>query len=500
MADSSSPRHFFGHPLGLASLFGTEMFERFSYYGMRALLILFMTATAAHGGLGVDAQAAGAIYGLYASGVYLAGLPGGWVADRVLGQREAVFWGGVLIAAGNFLLAVPRGTTVFYIGLLVIALGTGLLKPNASSLVGELYKGQSGSRRDSAYSIYYLGINLGGFVAPFVAGTIGETVGFHWGFLAAGLAMVVGLVWFRASEGWLGDAGHLSTALTAAARRHSRTLLIICAIAIVAIVALAAVDVLRLDVVGLAHAARYILPAIAAVFFIYALGFGGLTVIEKKRVGVIAVFVVSFSIFWAGYEQAGSTLNLFARDFTDRSLLGSWFASGQHPASWYQSIPPVFVLLLAPVFAWMWVSLDRHHRDPSAPAKLGAGMVILGLSFALMMVAARLVISSGHAVMPGWLWATYFLQVAGELCLSPIGLSNVSKLAPERFVGQMMGALFLGMAIGNLNAGLIGGAAGSGGITSLPDLVLKVALLSAGAGVVLLFASRALRVWMGGVR
>lgn len=491
---------FFGHPRGLGTLFFTEMWERFSYYGMRALLVLYMTAAAARGGLGLDAEHAGAVYGLYAAGSYLCTLPGGWLADRLFGQRSCVFWGGVLIALGNLLLALPGRVEIFYLGLMVVALGTGMLKPNASCLVGELYKGESGSRRDSAFSIYYLGINLGAFIAPFVAGTIGETRGYHLGFLAASVAMTLGVIQYRATGHWLGSAGLKPQAGTDRERRRSRRLFLAGIVLLGAVVVATASGAVHLDVFELASAGGILMGALAVIVFGGVLAFGGLSGTERKRVLVIAVFFLSSAIFWAGYEQAGSTLNLFARDHTDRSFLGSWFASGQHPVTWYQSFQAIFILLLAPVFAWVWLALGRRHRDPSAPAKFGWGLLQLGLSFLVMMVAARLVYTSGHRVLPGWLIVTYLLQTTGELCLSPIGLSNVTKLAPERFAGQMMGTWFLGTAVGELAAGLIGGEVASGSLAEMSTQFFHMALIGGGAGLAMLVFARPLRAWMVGVR
>jgi proton-dependent oligopeptide transporter, POT family len=491
---------FLGHPRGLGTLFFTEMWERFSYYGMRALLILFMTATAARGGLGFDAQTAGAVYGLYTGGSYLCSLPGGWLADRVLGQRASVFWGGVLISLGNLLLAVRGGIELFYLGLMVIALGTGMLKPNASCLVGELYQGEPGSRRDSAFSIYYLGINLGAFIAPFIAGTIGETHGYRWGFFISGIAMIVGLIQYRATGHWLGEAGLRPEVASDRERRRSRRLFLAGIVLLGAIVVATVSGALHFDVLELARVAGILMGVLAVVFFGAVLGSRALSAAEKKRVVVIAVFFASSAIFWAGYEQAGSSLNLFARDQTDRSFLGSWFASGQHPVTWYQSFQAVFILLLAPAFAWLWLALGRRGRDPSAPAKFGWGLVQLGVSYLVMMVAAQLVFRSGHRVLPGWLVTTYLLQTTGELCLSPIGLSNVTKLAPQRFVGQMMGTWFLGTAIGDLAAGLIGGEVASGSLPQMSAQFLHMALVGCGAGVLLLLLARPLRACMGEAR
>jgi proton-dependent oligopeptide transporter, POT family len=487
-----------GHPRGLATLFFTEMWERFSYYGMRALLVLYMTAAATAGGLGMNEERSGAVYGLFTAGAYLCALPGGWVADRVLGARRSVFWGGVLIAAGNLLLVVPHSIVAFYLGLTVIALGTGMLKPNASCLVGELYQGDSGSRRDAAFSIYYVGINVGALLAPFVIGTVGETAGYRWGFLLVGIAMMLGLVQYRATGHWLGDKGLRPHPASAAQGLRALRLFRAGVVLIAALAAAMALGFVRADAVRMASLAGVIMLGLALFFFGSVLLSRGLTAAEKKRVVVIAVFFVCSALFWAGYEQAGTSLNIFARDYTDRSFLGSWFPSGQHPVSWYQAPQAVFVLSFAPLFAWLWLRLGARGADPSAPGKFGLGLLQLAASFLLMMLASQLVLHSGHRVLPWWLILTYLLQTTGELFLSPIGLSNVTKLAPARFGGQMMGTWFLGMALGNLAAGLIGGEVG-GSITDMPHQFLQMALVAGVSGVVTLAIARPLKHWMGGV-
>jgi POT family proton-dependent oligopeptide transporter len=487
-----------GHPRGLATLFFTEMWERFSYYGMRALLLLYMTAALKAGGLGMSDEQGGAVYGLFTAGAYLGNLPGGWIADRVLGQRKSVFWGGVLIAAGNFALALPAGMTTFYLGLLLICLGTGMLKTNCSTLVGALYQGDSGSRRDAAFSIYYVGINLGA-LSPLLVGTIGETVGYRWGFLVGGIGMVLGLIQYRLTGKWLGDAGLVPHPAPARERARAQRLLTAALVVLGVLVLLATFGLLPIGVVPLANLTGAAMIALAIAFFGHVLLFGKLSPAEKKAVAVIAIFFVCAAVFWAGYEQAGSTLNLFARDHTDRSFLGSWFASGQHPVSWYQIAQAVFVLGLAPVFAWIWISLGRRGRDPSAGAKFGLGLLQLGFSFVVMMVAAQTVLRTGHRVLPMWLIVTYLLQTTGELCLSPIGLSNVTKLAPARYSAQMMGTWFLGAAIGNLAAGLIGGEIGSD-LADMPAQFLRMALVGGSCGFVMLALARPMRAWMGATR
>ncbi|MBS0394153.1 MAG: peptide MFS transporter [Proteobacteria bacterium] len=496
---AASQATFLGHPRGLATLFFTEFFERFSYYGLRALLVLFLTAAVAQGGFGIDEKTAGAIYGLYAGSVYLFSLPGGWVADRLIGARRSIWYGGILISLGDFLLGVPGGPGLFYAGLLVIALGTGLLKPNVSAVVGDLYVDQSGARRDSAFSIFYMGINLGATLAPFGPGTIGETVGFRWGFVTAGAAMLIGLAQFRMTEHYLGEAGLPPKDVPAAERRRALTWLAAGLAVLAAGTAAFALGLVRVSIVTLADWVLWFMIVLAIAFFAIVFAFGRLDAVARKRVAVIAVFCLCAALFFGGFEQAGSTLNLFARDLTDRSLFGGFFAAHEHPASWYQSVNPVYIILLSPVFAWFWIALGRRNLDPSAPVKFGIGLALLGLGFGTLIFAADLIIAHGGKVGPQWLLLTYLLHTTGELCLSPIGLSNVTKLAPRGFASQMMGTWFLGTAIGNNLAGRMGGDIGSD-VTAMPGAFLRMTLVGVGAGAILFLLSPLLRRWMGGVR
>lgn len=491
---------FLGHPRGLATLFFTEMFERFTYYGMRALLTLFLSAAVVSGGLGMTQQEAGAIYGIYTGAVYLFCVPGGWVADRILGQQKAVWYGGILIALGNCILAIPASREVFYLGLLVIVLGVGLLKPNVSAVVGALYKDQPGYRRDAGFSIFYMGINLGAFIAPLIAGTLGETIGFRFGFLAAGIAMVVGLVQFHATRQYLGEAGAAPVYKDAGEKSRNVQIALVGLIVIAALTAAAKFGIIQFTPGELAGWLGNLMVAIAVIVFGGIIFFGGIDAAEKKRVLVVFVFFVCAALFWAGFEQAGSTFNFFARDYTDRSWLGGWFDDGQHPASWYQSVQPLFVILLSPVFSWVWVSLGRRNLDPSAPLKFGLGLLQLGIGMGVMAIAAALVVSSGDKVLPTWLVLTYLVHTTGELCLSPVGLSNVTKLAPPRFVGQLMGTWFLGAAMGNLVAGVVGGHVGAGGADAMPGQFMQMLYIGGGAGVLMLVFTPLLKRLMGGVK
>ncbi|HKV06562.1 MAG TPA: peptide MFS transporter [Thermoanaerobaculia bacterium] len=484
---------FFGHPRGLATLFFTEFWERFSYYGMRALLILFMTASAEAGGLGFSDARAGAIYGLYTAFVYLLALPGGWIADQLLGQRRAVFWGGVIIAAGHFSMAVESIQT-FYLGLVLIVIGTGLLKPNVSTMVGELYPGEgaeAGARRDAGFSIFYMGINLGAFVAPLICGPLGQNVNWHWGFAAAGLGMVLGLIQYVITGKHLGQAGlHPNAASDPAARSKALRLLFI-VIAAIALIVFLVVGVLKIDIEKLAGATGIVIVGLAIAYLILQLVAGGLDPTEKKRMIVIFVLFIFSALFWSGFEQAGSSLNLFAERLTDLNMFGR-----NIPASVLQSVNPIMIITLAPVFAWLWVALNRSRKEPSAPAKFSLGLILLGLGFGVMVWASVLTANQTRQVGPIWLILTYFFHTCGELCLSPVGLSTVTKLAPHRKVGQMMGVWFMSISLGNLMAGLVAGRFES---LPLPQLFGAVLGTTAGAGLILALLIKPIRRLMSGV-
>ena len=483
-------RTFFGHPRGLATLFFTEMWERFSYYGMRAILILFMTASAANGGLGLDVATAGVIYGLYTAGAYMAALPGGWIADRFLGLQRAVFVGGILIAAGNTLLAVPS-TATFYSGLAIVVVGTGLLKPNASAIVGQLYT-QSDKRRDAGFSIFYMGINLGAFLAPLACGYVAQRIYWRYGFAIAAIGMTAGVIQYLFGKKHLHGAGLLPASDKASndRARDKRTLIIGggTVAAIVAVVALLSAQGL-VSPKAVADASGVLLIGIVVAFFGWLLFAAKWTPIERKRLIVVAVLFVASCVFWSVFEQAGSTLNLFAAEKTDNNIAGF-----DMPASWYQSINAMFIISLAPVFAWIWIKLGS--REPSSPAKFVWGLVLVGLGFVVLALGAS-VSESGIKVSPMWLLVTYLLHTMGELCLSPVGLSAMTKLAPARVAGLMMGVWFLSISIGNYAGGRL---AAFYEALPLPLLFGAVGGFAIAAGILLaVFVRPAVRL-MGGVR
>ncbi|HUQ11595.1 MAG TPA: peptide MFS transporter [Steroidobacteraceae bacterium] len=492
-------KQFFGHPRGLVTCFMVEFFERFTYYGMRSMLVLFLASPmlAANPGFGVDGATAGAVYALFTGGAYLLAIPGGWIADRLIGQRKAIFIGGLLIAAGNFILAIPATPAVFYSGVFVMVLGIGLLKPNVSSVVGALYEGQPGARRDAGFSIFYMGINLGATIGPLTASALGEKVNWHLGFLVCGIATLAGTLYFLYTQRYLGEAGRPPLNVTPVERKRTWTLLVGIAVA----AAVLALTLFTREHPPTEHQLAIglfgVQVALAVFFFGYVLLSKELDSAAKKKIGVIIVFFFCAILFWGGFEQQGTTFNTFAFDYTDRSFLGGMFADGQHPATWYQSVNPAFIIVLAPVFAWIWVSLGARNLDPSAPTKMGMGLVLLGVGFLVMMLAAQLVVSSGGRVGPTWLVLAYLFHTFGELCLSPVGLSNVTKLAPAKYVSRMMGTWFLGTAMGNTIAGLVGGQFAEAKVEQMPHIFLVMTLIGAGAGVFILLISRGLRSWIG---
>ncbi len=424
---------WFGHPRGLSTLFFTEMWERFSYYGMRGFLILYMVKA-----LGFTDPHAGSVYGNYVGSVWLAAIFGGFIADRWLGHYKSVLIGGTIIALGHFTLAL-RALPFFYAGLSLIVIGTGLLKPNVSTLVGSLYA-EGDERRDAGFSIFYMGINLGALIGPLIAGKLAEGVDWHLGFACAGVGMTLGLVQYVLGR------NRLQPAIARLAARPQ--------------------------------------PATAA-----AAGSDGFTAADWKRIAAVVVFFLFASFFWGAYEQAGSTLNLFADRYVRLELLGIKLY-----ASWFVSIQAAFVILLSPIFAWLWVRLGP--RQPSSPAKFALALLFVGLAFVLLMPAGAIA-QGGVKISPLWLVGAYFIEELGELCLSPVGLSVVTKLAPRRVVGLLMGVFFLSNALGNK---LAGWSAGFISTTPLPTLFGVTAAVTLGAAVVMVVLIKPVQRLMGGVR
>lgn len=389
-------------PRGLYLLFGVEMWERFSYYGMRAFLVLFLTAPVAAGGYGWSKQHASTLYGLYTALVYLTPLLGGFLADHVLGTHRAIIIGSVVIAAGHFLLALPWHVS-FFLGLAFIVLGTGFHKSNIATMVGQLFK-PGDPRRDGAFTIYYMGVNTGAMLGPLVCDTLAESprFGWHYGFGSAGVGMVAGLLLYVAlKRRLLGDIGDVAAA--------------------------------NQKVGG------------------HTLGDEPLTHDDKERIAAIAILAFFNIFFWVAFEQAGSSMSFFANERTDRVILG-W----EIPVGWFQMVNPIAIIALGPVFARLWTALAARGREPSTPIKFACGLFLVAIGFVVLVVAAHLS-DGGAKVGPGWLTAAYVLHTMGELCLSPVGLSMVTKLAPAKFASLMMGLWYCAFFLSDLTAGLLAG-------------------------------------------
>jgi POT family proton-dependent oligopeptide transporter len=449
-------RGFFGHPGGLSTLFFTEMWERFSYYGMRAILTLYMTKSLVEGGLGFDERYASIIYATYVSSVWYLPLIGGWLADRVFGARRAVLLGGIVIACGHFSMAINSLAT-FYAGLILIACGTGLLKPNISAMVGQLYSDED-KRRDAGFSIFYMGINLGAFLSPIVVGFLAQSqasrnfiasMGFdpnaawHWGFAAAGVGMTLGLIQYVLGGKKLAGVGNKPDATVVTEATPSVGVDYVTLVLAVVGGVVGAGFGLYFGEAGVLSA---LFPCVVGFFAGYLIGITRLLNGEEfKRVLVIFILFLFSILFWMTYEQAGSSLTLFADRLTETTLLG-W----QYPSSWFQAVPAIFVIIMAPIIGAVWQKLG--DRQPSSPGKFTIGLFFAGIAFVVIAFASML--AGNGRVSPMWLVIVYFLQTIGELCLSPVGLSTVTKLSPARMVGLMLGVWFLSISIGSYIAGL----------------------------------------------
>ena len=497
LGDAASDRSFLGHPRGLSTLFFTEMWERFSYYGMRAILTLFMVAAVESGGLGMSPAEAAPVYAIYTSLVYLVTIPGGWVADNFIGPRKSVLYGGIVIMLGHICLAL-HGLVLFYAGLAFIVIGTGLLKPNISVMVGQLYA-QNDIRRDSGFSIFYMGINAGAFAAPLVCGWFAQNPYFkevltgwgldpnnswHWGFAMAAIGMGLGLVQYLLTGRYLGTAGlHRSEPATPAiAAGNVRTLRLGLAGFAVFAAAVAAIGLSRPDLMtksNIGTAFSFILLTVVIVFFSKLFFTGEWTKAERARLTVIFVLFCAAAIFWGVFEQAGSTLTLFADRNTNNQIFGFAFDS-----SWWQSVNALLIVALAPFFSWLWIRIG--NKNPSYPTKFGIGLLFAGLGF-IWLVGGASASADGAKVGVQWLFGVYLLHTIGELCLSPVGLSSMTKLAPARVAGLMMGVWFLASSVGNFLGGSVSGLYES---LPLPNLFMMVGVSAVVMAVVLFALTR----------
>jgi POT family proton-dependent oligopeptide transporter len=475
---------FFGHPIGLRTLFLTEMWERMSYYGMRALLVLYMTGavTGFNPGLGWSQVESQAIYGIYSGMVYFMVVPGGWIADNILGHQKAVLIGALIIALGHFTLAIPIEQT-FFLGLIFVVLGTGLLKGNISTIVGQLYDGQD-DRRDSGYTIFYMSINIGSTLGFLICSYLGEKIGWHWGFGAAGIGMTFGVIQYIKHRHLLGDAGMHPNEMPDEKRKKFTNYLKVSLVAMFLVIGAGLFGFIVIDPRFFAEQFAYFLTIVAGLYFIYLFLFAGLNASERKNLILLFLLFIGAAAFWSGFDQSAGSLNIFARDYTDLSVAGF-----KIPVGWLQFANPIIVVLFAPIFAGIWAQLARKNLDPSLPFKFAIGLLFMALSFLVMIIAVNLAIESSPVGMQ-WLLLTYLFQTWGELALSPIGLSAFSRYGPKRYMGQMFGLWFLASAIGGVLAGLLGGEALDGGLETISpvfEFMIKYYLVIAAALIALSF-------------
>ena len=475
-ATAAEVKDFFGHPGGLSTLFFTEMWERMSYYGMRMLLVLYMTAAMQEGGLGITVAAATAIYGLYTGAVYFMGLPGGWIADRLIGGQRAVWYGALIIMIGHIVLAIPSEHS-FFIGLILVVLGTGLLKPNIGAMVGMLYSAED-KRRDAGYTLYYMGINLGSMIGYLICGWLQVEFGYHYAFGAAAVGMAAGLIQYQKTTWKLkGAAEKPLQQLSDKGRKQAWTGIIVFLLVLVGVTVSVMTGAITIDPVVLAQSVVTVITIVFLGYYGLIFFFGGLNTDEKRRLGALFLVCIASICFWAGFEQAGSSLNLFARDYTDRII-----DTFEIPPGWFQSLNSFFIITLSPFIAALWINLAKRMITPSYGVKCALGLIIMATGFIVMFFAAQYA-AAGFKVAPYWLVATYFLHTVGELCLSPVALSAVSKLSPQRFAGQMMGVFVLTYSIGNVVAGLLAGTFDPEKVDQMPNLFLQISLFSIGIGI-----------------
>ncbi|MEU9318522.1 oligopeptide:H+ symporter [Streptomyces sp. NPDC048295] len=466
---SGSAKTFFGHPRGLATLFMTEMWERFSFYGMRALLPLYLVSNS---GLHMNAATATAIYSIYMAMVYLLAMPGGWFGDRVWGPRKTVTISAAIIMLGHLTLALP-GSGTFFAGLALVALGSGLLKANISTMVGHLYNGPDDPRRDGGFTVFYMGINLGAFAAPLIIGTIGEKVNWHLGFAIAAVGMALGLAQFLIGTRHLSARSSVvPKPLSAEERRTTlRKGLLWLIVAVVFYGVLVATDVYTLNWALVPITVAGLLIPVAVLVRIKR--DRDLSKTEQSKMSGYIWFFVAAAVFWMIYDQGGSTLSLFGESSTTNSLFGLNF-----PTSWYQSVNPVFIMALAPVVAWIWLALNRRGKEPSTVVKFGSGLFLVGVSFLVFMLPLTMT-TDGEKVSPMWLVSIYFLQTVGELCLSPVGLSVTTKMAPAKYGSQMMGVWFLAVTAGDCTTSLLSLAGVDLNKTGMVGLEAALAIVAA---------------------
>jgi proton-dependent oligopeptide transporter, POT family len=438
IVDSVPQKGFFGHPKGLFTLFFTEFWERFSYYGMRAILVYYMYYEVSKGGLGIDENLALSIMSIYGSLVYMSGIIGGWLADRIFGTSKAVFYGGILIMLGHIVLAVPGSFTMFIISMVLIVLGTGMLKPNVSTNVGEMYSEQD-DRRDAGFTIFYMGINMGGFLAPLIVGTVADKYNFHLGFAIAAIGMFFGLLMFVLTKKKnLGLAGTIVPNPLPSSEKKKVFTIVGLGIVMIAIICAILIPMGLLTFASFINIVTVLGILIPTLYFIVMYRSPKTTAVERSRIIAYIPLFIAAVMFWAIQEQGSTILANYADKRTQLDFAGIHIS----PA-WFQSLNPLFIIALAPIFAWMWVKLG--NRQPSIPQKFSLALLFSGLSFLIILIPGYLG-GTDSLVNPLWLVLSYLVCVFGELLLSPVGLSATTKLAPAAFSAQTMSLWFLASA------------------------------------------------------
>jgi len=478
----STDTYFVGHPKGLVTLFLTEMWERMSYYGMRGLLVLFMTREIVDGGMNMSAPEAMAIYGIYGASVYFLCVPGGWIADKLFGAQRTVLYGAIIITLGHYVLAIPYDKT-FFLGLVLVSIGTGLLKPNISTIVGELYK-PGDLRIDSGYTIFYMSINIGSMLGFLVCGYLGEKVGWHWGFGAAGVGMTFGVLQYIFTRKDLGNAGKESKLSENEDQTRYLTIFKWTSAVLGLILITGFFGFWTIEPALLNQLLVNLIFIVALAYFVYLFFFAGLDQTEKNNTKMLLLLFFGSVLFWAGFDQGGSSLNLFAKDYTDLFIFG-W----EMPATFLQVANPLMVVIFAPFFASFWIYLGRRNLDPDTPQKFALGCFLMAIGFFVIIFGVEAALENEKAGVR-FLLMTYLFHTLGELCLSPVGLSATAKYSPSRYRGQMMGIWFLSSSLAAGLAGLLASKSLESGLPSMPGLFNQIIIALVVVGILLLVANK----------
>lgn len=485
---------FLGHPKPLQGLFFVELWERFSYYGIRPLLVLFMTTAIVSGGFGFDDTTAAAIYGIFSGMVYLAPLAGGWLADNWLGQERSLWWGCVIMALGHLsigLSAIPMlGMTMFFVGLILLVLGTALFKTCIAVMVGSLYD-KGDERRDSGFTIFYMAINIGAMIAPILTGIFADKGQWHTGFTIGGVGMLLGLLVYRfVAKGHLVEYAN-SKGMTVSWDKPSRKVahvgkvVFALLVALCGLVVLVSTGTIVIDVVAIRDTMTYLIIGALFLFFAWAFVSSRFDKADKMRLLVCFFLIIGASLFWSSFEQQPASFNLFAERYTDRDLGGF-----SVPTVWFQSLNPIFIILFAPVVSAMWIKLGKRQQNPNSMTKFALGMLVAAVAFAIMIGASKLIVGGDASVSMIWLVSSLFFLTIAELFISPVGMSSMTKLAPNGMQGVMMGLWYTSISLGGLIGSFSGSYVSAETIGDLPNLFTVLTVFLVVCGLLLLVLSK----------